>query len=172
MRSRVTLSLIGVLALAPAWCLVPVATQAQGAAEPAAVERGRVVYRDLALCSYCHGWNGQGAIPAEEAPPAPLSLSQLDATAMVEVVRCGRPAKSMPRHTRAAWSEKDRCYGQTAGDLAARDLPVAAPAWLTNQQIADVVAFLRATIQGKEITRANCVRYWGEGAPECAGLQR
>jgi mono/diheme cytochrome c family protein len=59
-------------------------------ATPDAVQRGQSLYK--ANCKWCHGDNGSGIVPLQDAVPT------LDDAALSEIIANGQPGKGMPAH--------------------------------------------------------------------------
>ena len=113
------------------------------AAEP---DQGRQVY-EKANCVGCHKWHGGGGGGYGGAALS-LRATELDHAALIEVVRCGRPATRMPYHERGAYQTSE-CYGGlTKADLGA-DFPAKAAVFLREQEIEAVVDYVESTLQGK-----------------------
>lgn len=131
--------------------------------------QGRLVY-EKANCVGCHKWHGGGG---GGYGGAALSLREtaLDRDQLVEIVRCGRPGTGMPYYDRRAYHDAD-CYGGLkVEDLAPGNVPRTPVLFLRPEQIQAVVAYVQAAIQGRgEVTKAECVAYWGAAARECAAM--
>lgn len=150
---------------------------AEGAAQPVASEfayedpvlaRGLKYYRDIANCKFCHAWNGVGARVEGEPIPASLVKSELTREQMIEVVACGRVASGMPNHLRGSYTAEHPCYGLTKDDLDRKEMPRRPFAQLTGEQIEDLVTYVQAVYQGKEMTYEGCAAYFERDAPQCA----
>ncbi|MCC6984149.1 MAG: cytochrome c [Bauldia sp.] len=160
---------------APAEPAVP-APAAPAAGEPAAidqasVDRGRLLYRDRAVCVFCHGWDGKGSLVEGEPPAPPLVTTPIEGEFLVETIACGRINATMPRHLRESWSARYPCYGgMTSADLQPGEMPPnPRGAFLTMEQIQDVANFVEAVFRNKEMTLENCVAWFGRpDAPQCA----
>lgn len=164
-RSTATLR-AGVLAL----CCVAIPTAAalaQQADTAATIATGIRVYKEQGECWRCHGWNGTGGLPnvgdvADAPDPGPaLTTSRMDRQAMLEMVSCGRPEGKMPPFAPGAWTPQRRCYGKVAADLAPGERPPVAQVTLTQGQIEAVVTYVLSVYQGKSMTRAYCLQYFG-----------
>jgi mono/diheme cytochrome c family protein len=134
-----------------------------------APDLGRRVY-EKANCVGCHKWHGGGG---GGYGGAALSLREtaLERAELVEVIRCGRPATSMPYHDRKAYDGAP-CYGgMTKADLGA-DFPPKAATFLRRQEIEAVADYVFENLQGKgETTYEDCVAFWGEGNRECEAMR-
>lgn len=139
------------------------------AAPPADASPGRIVY-EKANCVGCHKWHGGGG---GGYGGAALSLREtgLDRDELVEIVRCGRPGTGMPYFDRRAYRDAD-CYdGLKIADLPPSDVPRTPVLFLRPEQIEAVVTYVQTAIQGRgEVTKAECVAYWGADARECAAM--
>jgi len=152
------IALLGLSALAYA-----AAASAQGEDK---VKAGLEVWRSSG-CADCHGSFANGAKPRDEAPSgANLRTSTLDATALKEVISCGRPVGTgMPSFDEGAYKVRP-CSGQLPGAAPGNLYP--APRTLTLDQIDAVVFYLQARIVGKgRITRAECLAYYDGDEDEC-----
>jgi len=128
------------------------------------LDRGKQVYKK-ANCVGCHKWHGGGG---GGYGGAALSLREtiLTEEQLVEVVACGRPGTGMPAFHRKAYKGYD-CYGMTAAELG-EDKPPKPAKRLSDADIARVSAYVIAKIKEKgDMTKAQCVDFWGEGAREC-----
>ncbi len=149
--------------------------QAQALADEAAV-RGMNAWKNIGNCARCHAWTGLGARVEEEegrglkTEPPKLPNTALDAAAIEEAIRCGRPGSIMPRHDERAWRD-DKCYGLTQAEIG-KDIPDRAPRSLTDQQIKDLVAFVIAFYKSGEMTFAKCETYYGAGARSCDSYKK
>lgn len=139
------------------------------AAPPPNADPGRIVYEKV-NCVGCHKWHGGGG---GGYGGAALSLREtaLDRAQLVEIVRCGRPGTGMPYFDREAYRRAE-CYGgMTLDGLAPGDVPRTPVAFLRPEEIDAVVAYVQTAIQGKgEVTKEDCLAYWGPGARECAAM--
>jgi mono/diheme cytochrome c family protein len=152
---------------------LPVALAAAAAAITAAtaddVGFGRRVFYNIAQCTYCHGWAGDGSgEPQSSGGAANLRETKLTREQLVEVISCGIPGKAMPRFDDTAYAEK-RCYGGITEQAVGQYLPaLPAGSVLTPREVNAVVDFLQARIVGRgPITRAECEDVFGEGARSC-----
>lgn len=139
------------------------------AVTPAEVSQGRVVY-EKANCVGCHKWHGGGG---GGYGGAALSLrgTELDRDQLVEIVRCGRPGTGMPYYDRRAYRDADCYNGMRLEDLAAGDAPRTPVLFLRPEQIQSVVTYVQTAIQGRgDVTKEECVAYWGQDARECATM--
>ena len=152
----------------------PPAAPAQPAAvviDQASVDRGRLLYRDRAVCVFCHGWDGKGSLVEGEPPAPPLVTTPVEGEFLIETIACGRISATMPRHLRESWSARYPCYGgMTSADLQPGEMPPnPRGAFLTMDQIEDVANFVEAVFRNKEMTLENCVAWFGRpDAPQCA----
>ncbi len=140
-----------------------------GLAEPAAaqnVQLGYTVYKTKIDCGRCHGWPGNGVADDPRMPAgANLRTTQLTREQLVEVIKCGRPGTGMPHFDARAYQDK-RCYDSTAEDLGDQTPPGSATS-LIPREVDALVDYLEAKVIGRgEITREECVEYFGE-TPTC-----
>ncbi len=138
--------------------------------DEATIERGRVVYRDIGYCSFCHGWLGTGGLPGDEGAAGPALVETFFAyEGIIDWVSCGTQA-GMPQHLRTAWTEARRCFGMVVADLDGPP-PPRAEQYLRQNQIEDVAAYIVSIYKGKEMTFENCTKYWGENSRNCRRYQ-
>jgi len=126
--------------------------------------RGKHVYKK-ANCIGCHKWHGGGG---GSYGGAALSLREtiLNREQLIEVIACGRPGTGMPAFHRKAYKGYD-CFGMTWEELG-EDKPPKPAKRLREPDLASVAAYVIERIKGKgEMTKAQCVDFWGEGAREC-----
>lgn len=128
--------------------------------DEAAVERGRQVFRDVANCKYCHGWDGKGSL-VEGYPPAPnLVNTLLERDDLIETISCGRPRPGMPRHRQDAWTATYKCYGMTKEEIG-QDYPdPPQKRYLSQREIEDVADYILAVYKPGEMTYDNCQKYY------------
>jgi hypothetical protein len=102
---------------------------------------------------------------------ANLRALTIEREALTLTIRCGRPGTGMPAFERLAYSD-GRCYGLKKADLQARGLDMPDPAsTLAPNEIGLLIDFLLAKVVGKgEMTRAQCVEYWGKPVEACDEL--
>jgi mono/diheme cytochrome c family protein len=139
--------------------------QEGAAADPAQLERGKVVWGERAGCASCHGWaaDGENAGPSPEGPS--LRTTELDAAQIHEVVQCGRPGTAMPYHDRQAYKDT-RCYGSTKADLGDQAPTPGVP--LSAKEIDAVTAYVVTNFKGRgEVTLAECQAYFSPTSPRC-----
>lgn len=140
-----------------------------GLAEPD-LEMGKTVYRD-ANCIGCHKWHGDGGGGYGGAALS-LRTTEMDRDLLIEVIACGRPATRMPYHARGAYKSVD-CYDGSSKTDFGDDFPPKAAKLLRDEQIEAVADYLIAKLQGQgEATFDQCVDFWGEGARQCASMQK
>ncbi len=155
------------------------------AVDQAQIDAGMAIYK-AQECDFCHGWAGAGGQAHDDHhgraidPGPPLVAVKHDRAALVEIVSCGVPGRTMPQYLADAWSETRKCYGKVAADLPAEMRPVRpAPAAmppdpvrpLTASQIDAVVAFIQAVYQVNKVTLEFCQKYNGVNSQACAALR-
>jgi mono/diheme cytochrome c family protein len=140
--------------------LVPAATHAD------ALRAGKAVYKK-ANCVGCHKWHGGGG-GGYGGLAHSLRETQLDGEALAMVIRCGRPGTRMPYHERKAYTGKNRdCYEMTRAELEDA-APPRARYFLREPDIAVVVEYVQAYIQGRgQPDYDDCVAFWGAEATRC-----
>ncbi len=133
------------------------------------VAAGMRIYRQKAHCQACHGWAADGRKMDSQMPDgANLRTTKLNRDALIEVIRCGRPGRSMPAFDKFAYSD-GRCYGKTQADLDQLGLQLPDPAsTLQLREINLLVDFLFAKVIGKgPMDHAKCIDYWGSDVAVC-----
>ena len=140
------------------------------AADAAEIELGLSVYKTT--CASCHAWTGNGVMPYDPGEgflnlPPSLVRSTLERAAMIELLACGTPGGQMPQYLAEAWSEQRRCYGKLAGDLPPEARPPRPYSTLGVRQIEALASFVQEFYQGKGLTLANCLKYFGPPARLC-----
>ncbi len=141
--------------------------QAYAQADQATIDLGRRVYRDTAVCKFCHGWHGKGERVEGQGYGADLTKTELERDDIIEVVRCGRIGTWMPRHGRQAWKGDDKCYGLTVAEVG-DDVPnTPEKAYLRDEQVEAVADYIIAVYKGKEMTLENCTAFYGETSRIC-----
>jgi hypothetical protein len=163
MRTRIAAIIAGLL-LAPQ-------AHAQSAEDIAA---GMSIFMQKGDCQACHGWAGDGRKMDNQMPDgANLRALSIDRDVLTMTIKCGRPGTGMPAFDRLAYSD-GRCYGLKEADLRARGLDLADPAaTLQPNEVQALVDFLLAKVVGKgQMTRAQCVEYWGKPVEACDELPK
>jgi hypothetical protein len=143
--------------------LIAVPASAQQA-DPAKIDSGIRVWKDFGNCWFCHGWAGTGGLPdviGDGNAGPPVDISKMDRVQMLEMVSCGRPGGQHPAFAAGAWTSQHPCNGKTRADLPADQLPPLADTRLTEGQIDAVVTYVQEFYQGKQMSRAKCLRYFG-----------
>ncbi len=142
--------------------------------EGADLARGKDVYAKVGVCVSCHGWDGdgKGKNPRSEGAAALLRESQLDATALIEIIACGIPGTPMPYHDNQAYKD-DRCYGMTADMFEPGQEPHKGKS-IKKEDIVSLVAYIQTNIQGKPpATYDDCAAYFGDSAEKaCAFMKK
>jgi mono/diheme cytochrome c family protein len=130
---------------------------------------GKRIYHDKAVCSYCHGWAGDGAGEGQSSGgAADLRKTPLTRAQLIEVIKCGIPGRAMPHFDEAAYTDK-RCYNSTEADLGANTPPLPPGSVLTQREIEGLVDYLQAKVIGRgPITREECFETLGERMRSCA----
>lgn len=120
-----------------------------------------------ANCLGCHKWHGDGG-PGYGGAAISLRATQLSRDELITVIRCGRPGTNMPYFDRKAYTD-DRCYGMTFGDFSDADgnRPLQGKKYLNDRQVQAVADFVIAELQGKEITRAYCEKFFSGPTKQC-----
>lgn len=146
-----------------------VCASAATAQSPDAVAFGRRIYHDKAVCSYCHGWAGDGAGEGQSSGGAAnLRETPLNRAQLIEVISCGIPGKAMPHFDEDAYSDK-RCYNSTEADLGSNTPPLPPGSVLSAREIGAVTDYLLVKIRGRgPITREECFDVLGERVRSCA----
>lgn len=125
----------------------------------------------MAGCAACHGNFGEGGGGGEQPEGPSLRKTALDATALRETIRCGRPGSKMPLFLAGAYTETP-CWGMTKQAEVPNE--VSGTGSLTADAIDAMVEYLMARVVGKSetITKAECVAYFGNpNHPACAAYQ-
>lgn len=119
-------------------------------------------------CADCHGSFADGDKARDEAPTgANLRKTRLDAAALTQVIRCGRPMADMPKFDEDAYTKRS-CYGQPLGPVPDTLYPT--PRALSPGEIEAVVAYLQARIIGHgKVTPEECAAYYGDVADRFCG---
>jgi mono/diheme cytochrome c family protein len=119
-------------------------------------------------CADCHGSFADGDKARDEAPTgANLRQTRLNAAALTETIRCGRPMADMPKFDADAYTKR-ACYGKPLGPVPDALYPT--PRALSPSEIEAVVAYLQARIIGHgKVTPAECAAYYGEVADQFCG---
>jgi cytochrome c553 len=133
------------------------------------VAEGMSLYQQKANCQACHGWAGDGRKMDNEMPAGTnLREVKLSRSALLVIIKCGRPGTSMPAYDKLAYSD-GRCFGMKQADLKA--LPTRMPdppATLQPREMELLADFLLAKIVGKgPMDRAKCIEYWGSDVEAC-----
>jgi cytochrome c553 len=133
------------------------------------VAEGMSLYQQKANCQACHGWAGDGRKMDNEMPAGTnLREVKLSRSALLAIIKCGRPGTSMPAYDKLAYSD-GRCFGMKQADLKA--LPTRMPdppATLQPREMELLADFLLAKIVGKgPMDRAKCIEYWGSDVEAC-----
>jgi hypothetical protein len=100
---------------------------------------------------------------------ANLRQSKLDRAQLIQIIKCGRPGRSMPAFDRLAYTD-DRCNGITKADLQKSKLTLPDPAaTLQPREIEALADFLEAKVINKgPMDRAKCIEYWGSDVEVCS----
>ena len=159
--------------------LSPTAAFPQGAAAPSnaaplsasspSVQRGKEVFKSVAQCQFCHGWDG-GGDSSEYGGNAPsLRATQLDRDQIAETVKCGRSGAGMPYHDRNAYTAEDKCYGMTEADLGTTNMPLKPIAFLAQRDIDAVADYVATVVKGEPPvpTHEECVVFFGSETHAC-----
>ncbi len=146
------------------WLLL-MANTAELRAEPTdhTARIGKNVYKSA--CSGCHKWHGGGG---GGYGGAALSLREthLSHDQLEEVVRCGRPGTGMPSHGKDPYVDGN-CYSMKAGTPGV-ELPGAANAILTPEEISSVATYVEKAVKGRgKSTLGECEAYWGPSSANC-----
>jgi mono/diheme cytochrome c family protein len=141
----------------PALVAALIATAAQ-AQDETTVKAGLEIWKGSG-CSDCHGAFANGDKERDEAPTgANLRTSRLDAAALKETIRCGRPGAEMPSFDEGAYTVR-ACGGRPLGPAPDNLYP--APRTLTPAEIDTLIVYLRARVVGHpRITRTDCLYYY------------
>ena len=128
------------------------------AQDEATVKAGLEIWKSSG-CSNCHGPFANGDKDDDEAPTgANLRTTRLDAAALKETIRCGRPGAGMPSFDEGAYKVR-ACGGAPVGH--APDDLYPAPRNLTLAEIDTLIVYLQARVVGHpRITRADCLYYF------------
>lgn len=123
-----------------------------------------------ANCMGCHKWHGGGG-PGYGGAAISLRETQLTRGQMVDLIKCGRPGTNMPYFDKTAY-KKNECYGLTFDDFAedADSRPLQGKMYLNDRQVNAVADFVISELQGKDITKAYCEKYFGGPARQCETL--
>jgi mono/diheme cytochrome c family protein len=136
-------------------------------------EKGRMVYKRVAVCVSCHGWpgNGHDGVGLQRGDGANLRETKLDAQALYDTIRCGIPGTQMPYHDHTSYKD-GRCNGMLMSEFAAGQQPIMGKT-LSEEQMVDLVAYLEKYVIGHgKPTYAECVLYFDTSADQsCSYLK-
>jgi len=120
-----------------------------------------------ANCMGCHKWHGDGG-PGYGGAAISLRKTRLTRGQLVDLIKCGRPGTNMPYFDRQAYKD-GQCYGLTFDDFAEdeNNRPLQGKKYLNDRQVNAVADFVIADLQGKEITKAYCEKFFGGPARQC-----
>jgi hypothetical protein len=137
-----------------------------GAGAPVRVDYGLATAK-RANCMGCHKWHGDGG-PGYGGAAMSLRKTGLARAQLIELIKCGRPGTNMPYFDRKAYKDK-HCYGSTFADFADDEdnRPLQGKMYLNDRQVNAVADFVVAELQGREITKAYCERYFGGQTRQC-----
>lgn len=151
------------------WLSVAIAALACAPAHAQNSDFGKRIYHDKAICSYCHGWAGDGAGEGQSSGgAADLRKTPLTRAQLIEIIKCGIPGRAMPHFDEAAYTDK-RCYNSTEADMGANKPPLPPGSTLSQREIEALVDYMQAKIVGRgPITREECFETLGERVRSCA----
>lgn len=130
-------------------------------------ERGQSIWHDKAGCAFCHGWAGDG-VGGFHHPGHPPSLraTELTRDQIRMTIQCGRPGTAMPYFDRFAYTDK-RCYDMDATDVGDM-MPERSSTTLQADEIDALADYVATKLKGSgEVTRQQCVDYFGKGTARC-----
>jgi len=115
----------------------------------------------IAGCASCHGTFGEGGGGGEQPEGPSLRKTILDARAIKETVRCGRPGSKMPFFLRGGYTNFS-CW-DTPTQATPPDF-VTGPGSLSPEAIDFLVEYLMARVvnKGDVISKADCGAYFGD----------
>ncbi len=121
-------------------------------------------------CMACHKWHGEGGT-GYGAASVNLRETILNREQLIEVISCGRPGTSMPRHLKVAY-DGFACYGgMTAAELG-QDLPVRAKQYASKFDINAVAEFIHDFFKGRlQVEKGDCEVFFGVGARTCGNIE-
>lgn len=118
-------------------------------------------------CRSCHGWAANGDREGPTPPGPSLRDSPINYEGIIYTVSCGRLGSEMPYFRREAYRDASVCGldRDQAGDM----MPPRAASLLSEEEIADLAAYIVGYVQGRgDITFDECEDYFGEGASRCS----
>ena len=141
------------------------------AEEARAIEYGKEVFKNKAICQFCHKWDASGD-QGYGGNALSLRITQMTREQVAEVIKCGRPATNMPYHDRFSYTDK-RCYGMDRA-MAGKDMPPGANnEYLAPRDIDAVVRYLFARVVGKGPSNyEDCVDFWGKDTRQCDAMKK
>jgi hypothetical protein len=162
-RFALSMAMVAALAVAP---MARTRTQTVDATD---IAEGMSLYQQKGNCQACHGWAGDGRKMDNEMPAgANLREVRLNRSALVVIIKCGRPGTNMPAYDKYAYTD-GRCFGMKQAEL--KSLPTHMPdppATLQQREIELIADFLLAKIVGKgPMDHAKCIEYWGSDVEAC-----
>jgi hypothetical protein len=147
----------GIVIVALAGAALALATAAHAQNEDK-VKAGLEIWKSSG-CADCHGSFADGDKQRDESPTgANLRTTRLDAAALKQTIRCGRPNAGMPSFDEGAYT-KSGCYGQPTGAVPDGLYPTSRT--LSSDEIDTLITYLQARIIGRgRITRDECLFYY------------
>ena len=121
-------------------------------------------------CMGCHKWHGKGG-GGYGGVAASLRKTGLDKDQLAIIIACGRPGTNMPYFDKKAYKD-DSCFGLKFSDFEGDDKnrPLIAKTFLNKRQIEAVTNFIVNDLQGKELSKEYCLKFFGKPTRSCNGL--
>ena len=121
-------------------------------------------------CMGCHKWHGDGG-PGYGGAALSLRETGLDREQLITIIACGRPGTNMPFFDKKGYVD-DRCFGLKFSDFEGDDKnrPLQAKNFLNARQIDAVVDFIINDLQGQELSKDYCLKFFGKPTRSCEGL--
>jgi len=131
---------------------------------------GRLIFKDKALCQYCHNWHASG-FQGYPGDALSLRLTRLTDKEFAEVVKCGRPGTAMPYYDALAYTDT-RCYGRTREEMG-KDMPPTGFKFLSEREVDALVNYLFTNVVGRgPATYEDCIDFWGQDSLQCDPMKR
>ena len=130
------------------------------------IRKGLIVYKK-ANCMGCHSWHGKGG--GGYGAGVSLRNPSYEVSELINIIKCGIPGTGMPYFYRKSY-KTEKCYDTLFEDYSLTDRPKNSKSFINERQIKNLAAFVYSELQGKELNKEYCSKFFGVGSKVCEKL--
>ena len=130
------------------------------------LRKGLIVYKK-ANCMGCHSWHGKGG--GGYGAGVSLREPSYEKAELINIIKCGIPGTGMPYFYRKSY-KTEKCYDTLKEDYTDDERPKNSKTFLNERQITSLATFVYKELQGKDLNKEYCIKFFSKESKVCENL--